>query len=88
VLCVLGPPPAAPARRSSQHCWHRSKANKAGRQQGKEKTSRVLRKIKSGRLGLFYSRMILVQHQFWMLGGWLEKRRGTRVQVMKFKMKQ
>ena len=29
VLCILGPPPVAPVPRSSPHCCHCSKANKA-----------------------------------------------------------
>lgn len=43
----------------SQQCWHCSEADEAGLQC---KTSRVWGKIKSRRLGLFYSGMILVQH--------------------------
>lgn len=81
VLCILGPPPVAPAPGSSQHCWHCSKANEAGLQlwvQGKEKTSRVLRKIKSRRLDLFYSRMILVQ-PLQDAGGMAETRREGHV---------
>lgn len=81
MLCILGTPPVAPAPRSSQHCWHCSKANEAGLQlwvQGKEKTSRILRKIRSRRLGLLYSRMILVQHLL-NAGGMVVKRREGHV---------
>lgn len=89
VLCILGPSPAAPAPRSSQRCCRCSKANKAGLQfgvQGKEKTSRVLRKVES--------RSVLLQDDTCSVsilaaGGMVGKeKRGTRAQVMKFKMKE
>lgn len=91
MLCILEPSRAAPAPGSSQHSCHRSQADQAGLQlqvQGKGRTSRALTKIKSRKLGLFYSRMALVHLQSWMLGGKVGKeKRGMCAQVMKFKMK-